>query len=280
MDSILSIRDLSIRIKDRTLFQNVSFDVDAAEVVLLSGPNGCGKSSLLKSILRLESDGKQISGQIVERSFGDVFSLSGSDLQTYRSKVAYVQQKDEYSEMGNIQVRDIISESGAAHSGRALSYAEVNDLIDEWIPRRSDNSRVFDAKARPARFSGGEQRLLSVLSVIATRPRAELLIIDEPLNNLDFVNARNISNLRRRTRLGMGTCQGELCACRAAGLVAGANGCVRRSVEDLASFMNERWKGMYPICWGDTLRESEYSQWIYSGVCGLEGGECETNKAE
>ena len=200
MDSILSIRDLSIRIKDRTLFQNVSFDVDAAEVVLLSGPNGCGKSSLLKSILRLESDGKQISGQIVERSFGDVFSLSGSDLQTYRSKVAYVQQKDEYSEMGNIQVRDIISESGAAHSGRALSYAEVNDLIDEWIPRRSDNSRVFDAKARPARFSGGEQRLLSVLSVIATRPRAELLIIDEPLNNLDFVNARNISNLLNRIK--------------------------------------------------------------------------------
>lgn len=200
MDSILSIRDLSIRIKDRTLFQNVSFDVAAGEVVLLSGPNGCGKSSLLKSILRLETDGKQISGQIVEKSFGDVFSLSGADLQTYRSKVAYVQQKDEYSEMGNIQVRDIISESGIAHSGRALSCAEVNDLIDEWIPRRSDNSRVFDAKARPARFSGGEQRLLSVLSVIATRPCAELLIIDEPLNNLDFVNARNISNLLNRIK--------------------------------------------------------------------------------
>ena len=74
----------------------------------------------------------------------------------------------------------------------------MNDLIDEWIPRHNDNRRVFDAKAKPARFSGGEQRLLSVLSAIATRPQTELMIIDEPLNNLDFVNARNISNLINR----------------------------------------------------------------------------------
>ena len=72
---------------------------------------------------------------------------------------------------------------------------QVNDLIDEWIPRREDNSRVFDAKSKPAKFSGGEQRLLSVLSVLATRSKAELMLIDEPLNNLDFFNARNISNL-------------------------------------------------------------------------------------
>ena len=67
---------------------------------------------------------------------------------------------------------------------------------------------VFDAKAKPAKFSGGEQRLLSVLSVIATRSQAELMIIDEPLNNLDFINARNISNLinkviRENSKMGL-----------------------------------------------------------------------------
>ena len=195
MDSILSVKGLSIRINDRILTQNASFNIGAGEAVLLSGPNGCGKSSLLKCILRLETEGKRIEGHITERSFGNIFDLNPSELQKYRSQIAYVQQKDEYSEMGSIQVRDIISESGEAHVGRSLSYGEVNDLIDEWIPRRSDNSRVFDAKAKPAKFSGGEQRLLSVLAVIATRPQAELMIIDEPLNNLDFVNARNISNL-------------------------------------------------------------------------------------
>lgn len=195
MNSILSIKGLSIQINERVLMQNVSFDINAGEAVLLSGPNGCGKSSLLKSILRLETDGKRIEGQIIEHSFGNVFDLTVSELQKYRSQIAYVQQKDEYSEMGSIQVRDIISESREAYTGRYLSYGEVNDLIDEWIPRRSDNSRIFDAKARPAKFSGGEQRLLSVLAVIATRPQAELMIIDEPLNNLDFINAMNISNI-------------------------------------------------------------------------------------
>lgn len=208
MEKILSILDLSINVKNRTLVQNISFDICEGEAVILSGPNGIGKSSILKSIMRLEIDGKHISGSIFERSYGNVLSLDYAELQEYRSKIAYVQQKDEYAEMGNIQVRDIISESSAIHSGRALSYAEVNDLIDEWIPRRNDNTRVFDAKSNPVKFSGGEQRLLSVLSVIATRPQAELMIIDEPLNNLDFVNARNISNLinrviRENPRMGL-----------------------------------------------------------------------------
>jgi len=110
--------------------------------------------------------------------------------------------------MGNVQVRDIISECGEPGSGRTLSYSEVNDLIDEWIPRRDDNTRVFDAKVKPAKFSGGEQRLLSVLSVITTRSQADLMVVDEPLNNLDFVNARNISNvinrdIRKNSQMGL-----------------------------------------------------------------------------
>ena len=90
---------------------------------------------------------------------------------------------------------------------------------------------------------------------------------------IERLGARNIINLRRRTRVGMGTCQGELCACRAAGLLAKSNGCARRSIEDLASFMNERWKGMFPVAWGDTLAEAQFTSWIYEGVCGLDAFE-------
>ena len=97
--------------------------------------------------------------------------------------------------MGNIRVKDVFSECNYSHSGYSLSASEVNGIIDEWIPRKKDNTRVFDANSKPAKFSGGEQRLLSVLSVIATRSDANLLIVDEPLNNLDFANARNISNM-------------------------------------------------------------------------------------
>ncbi len=195
METILKVTDLSIHIEKKSLMESISFDISEGEVVLLSGANGIGKSTLLKSILRLETDGKDIKGKIEVRDFGNIFELSSSNLQKYRSSIAYVQQRDDYAEMGTVRVGDIISECEEAHTGEMLSFSEVNNLIDEWIPRKEDNSRVFDAKSKPARFSGGEQRLLSVLSVIATRPKADLLIIDEPLNNLDFVNARNISNM-------------------------------------------------------------------------------------
>ena len=78
-------------------------------------------------------------------------------------------------------------------------------------------------------------------------------------------------DLRRRTRVGMGTCQGELCACRAAGLLQRFNVTTSaQSIEQLSTFLNERWKGVQPIAWGDALRESEFTRWVYQGLCGLE----------
>ena len=60
--------------------------------------------------------------------------------------------------------------------------------------------------------------------------------VEYALNELDV---NNLVDLRRRTRVGMGTCQGELCACRAAGLMAEAGKyCVRRAKEDLTAFLN------------------------------------------
>lgn len=87
---------------------------------------------------------------------------------------------------------------------------------------------------------------------------------------IDNLGVNNLVDLRRRTRVGMGTCQGELCACRAAGLMGRRDAvCARKAKADLASFLNERWKGMAPIAWGDTLRESEYTTWVYESVCVL-----------
>ncbi|MBQ8863371.1 MAG: anaerobic glycerol-3-phosphate dehydrogenase subunit A [Rikenellaceae bacterium] len=84
------------------------------------------------------------------------------------------------------------------------------------------------------------------------------------------LRVQNLINLRRRTRVGMGTCQGELCACRAAGLLGKANGCAQKAQKDLAMFLNERWRGMYPVAWGDTLCETQFTSWVYEGVCGLD----------
>lgn len=81
----------------------------------------------------------------------------------------------------------------------------------------------------------------------------------------------NLSDLRRRTRIGMGTCQGALCACRAAGLLQRFNVTTsRQSLRQLGEFLNERWKGIQPVAWGDALRESEFTRQLWLGLCGLE----------
>lgn len=98
---------------------------------------------------------------------------------------------------------------------------------------------------------------------------------------INELHVNNLIDLRRRTRVGMGTCQGELCACRAAGLmnyyqVLSPD----KSKEDLTIFLNERWKGIRPIAWGDTLRESEFTSWVYEGVCGLDMTQEQIKKAK
>ena len=84
------------------------------------------------------------------------------------------------------------------------------------------------------------------------------------------LNVNNLIDLRRRTRMGMGTCQGSLCASRAAAVMAGTGkSCSAKAKADLQSFITERWKGMSSVAWGDTLREGELLSWIYDGVCDL-----------
>ena len=97
----------------------------------------------------------------------------------------------------------------------------------------------------------------------------EEVSVGEINSAIERLDASTLTDLRRRTRVGMGTCQAEFCACRAAGLLAKAHGCVEKERKDLDDFLQERWKGISPIGWGDTLREAEYTQWVYKHVLGL-----------
>ena len=84
------------------------------------------------------------------------------------------------------------------------------------------------------------------------------------------LHVHNLVNLRRRTRVGMGTCQGKLCSCRAASLMGELRQDIKGAQKDLANFLDERWKGMRPVAWGDTLREAQLTAAIYEGLCGLD----------
>jgi len=73
---------------------------------------------------------------------------------------------------------------------------------------------------------------------------------------------RNISDLRRHTRIGMGTCQGSFCIKKVAEVLAEVLGVEPDGL--VQEYLQERWKGMTPVLWGDTLREAEYMQKVYN----------------
>ncbi|MBE1237200.1 anaerobic glycerol-3-phosphate dehydrogenase subunit A [Phaeovibrio sulfidiphilus] len=98
----------------------------------------------------------------------------------------------------------------------------------------------------------------------------ESVSVGEVVRAIETLGVHSLTDLRRRTRLGMGTCQGELCACRAAGLLVQEGVTPPAGMPDtLARLLEERWKGIRPVAWADALRESEFTLWLYQGVCGL-----------
>lgn len=104
----------------------------------------------------------------------------------------------------------------------------------------------------------------------ATVCECEAVTVGELKYAIDKLQVNNLVNLRRRTRLGMGTCQGGLCACRAAAVLGNKLNCQEKALNDLSIFVNERWKGMQPVAWGQTLVEAQFTSWLYEGMLGLE----------
>ena len=147
--------------------------------------------------------------------------------------------------------------------GSREKIEEVNKKIIS-LPPAQRKSAIYRHGDMAENFSDNTQMDNSLVC------ECEEVSVGEVNFAIEELDVTNLVDLRRRTRVGMGTCQGELCACRAAGIMSEADKlCVKDAKGDLASFLNERWKGIYPIAWGDTLRESEYTAWVYESVCGL-----------
>jgi glycerol-3-phosphate dehydrogenase len=81
----------------------------------------------------------------------------------------------------------------------------------------------------------------------------------------------NLDDIRRTMRLGMGPCQGGFCIYRATGIlhaVGRLDGA--EAAASLRSFLQERWKGVWPILYGDQLRQARLDDWIFQGLLDVE----------
>ncbi|MCQ2140076.1 MAG: anaerobic glycerol-3-phosphate dehydrogenase subunit A [Bacteroidales bacterium] len=111
------------------------------------------------------------------------------------------------------------------------------------------------AKAAEVEFNSPEDKQLIC--------ECENVTLAEIKYAVKHLNVNTMEDLRRRTRVGMGTCQGTFCIRKAAKALAIAKGEPETADKLAADFLSERWKGMKAVGWGDTLREMEFMQKVY-----------------
>ncbi|PWC11753.1 anaerobic glycerol-3-phosphate dehydrogenase subunit A [Brenneria roseae subsp. americana] len=147
---------------------------------------------------------------------------------------------------------------------RRSAQSTTKPTDDKQLSAPLRGSAIYRHGDRAGRLISGERLDSSLVC------ECEAVTAGEVRYAVESLQVNNLIDLRRRTRVGMGTCQGELCACRAAGLLCRlGQSTPEQSIIQLSQFLNERWKGIRPVAWGNTLRESEFTNWVYQGLCGL-----------
>ncbi|MEZ4860475.1 MAG: dipeptide ABC transporter ATP-binding protein [Caldilineaceae bacterium] len=166
---------------------DVSFSIQEGETFGLVGESGCGKTTVARTILRLQpaTDGS------VFFAGEDVFGKRGSDLKELRRHMQIVFQ-DPYSSLDpRMPVGDIIAEGLAIHG--LSNRKERNDIVQEMLAKVGLNP--YHAHRYPHEFSGGQRQRIGIARALALQPR--FIICDEPVSALDVSIQSQILNLLR-----------------------------------------------------------------------------------
>jgi alpha-D-ribose 1-methylphosphonate 5-triphosphate synthase subunit PhnL len=159
---------------------NVSFDVAAGECVVLGGPSGVGKSSLLKMVY---GNYAVDSGSILLARASVMIDLATASpretLELRRTVIGYVSQF--LRTVPRVTALDVVAEPLAA---RGISHDEARSRAAVLLARLNLPERLWSLP--PATFSGGEQQRINIArGFITDHP---VLLLDEPTASLDATN--------------------------------------------------------------------------------------------
>jgi len=170
---MLSVKNLTYKVRHKTLIQNISLDVNDGEFVGVIGPNGSGKSPLLKNIYKMLTPD---SGEILL----DGESMLSMSNRQMAQKIAVVSQENnanfdftvaEVVQMGRYPRKKLME--GANEQDRGIVEASLKMVAMETFQDRSFLS-----------LSGGEKQRVLIARALAQQ--TEMIILDEPTNHLDI----------------------------------------------------------------------------------------------
>jgi alpha-D-ribose 1-methylphosphonate 5-triphosphate synthase subunit PhnL len=174
------------------VLNNVNMSVDVGECVVLDGPSGMGKSTLIKLIY---ANYRATSGHIeVRQADGSLMDLTQASprelVRMRRDTVGYVSQF--LRVIPRVSALDVVAEAlidDAADQADAIEVARESARV--WLTRLRIPERLWPLP--PATFSGGEQQRINIArNMIKPRP---ILLLDEPTASLDSANTQTVIEL-------------------------------------------------------------------------------------
>jgi zinc transport system ATP-binding protein len=157
------------------VLENVSFHIHRGEFVALVGPNGSGKTTVLKLLLGLE---QPAAGRI------ELFGVPRAKA-AGRDRIGYVPQQPPADQSFPISVRDVVR-MGLLHPSRGYAVEGKAVVLDAL-----EQAGTTDLAARPYHaLSGGQRRRVLVARALAARP--DILVLDEPTANMDAESEKRL----------------------------------------------------------------------------------------
>jgi len=179
---LLDVDGVSLWLSGRKVLDDVSFSLAPGEFAGLIGSNGAGKTTLLRVILGLQAP-----------SAGTV-RVAGQPRARHGSVIGYVPQKILLDPDMPLRARDLVGLGlDGQRLGLPLPSARRRQRVDEML--RAVGADQF-GDTRVGRLSGGEQQRVLIAHALISRPR--LLLLDEPLANLDIASEQDVVELLSR----------------------------------------------------------------------------------
>ena len=186
--SVVAVRDLALAFGRRTLFEELSFDLEPGELLAVLGPNGTGKTSLVRILLGL-----------LDPSAGTV-AIDGCPPRERCKRIGYIPQQRIFGREQTVRGRDLVRMGLDGHRwGFGRITPEDGAKIEAAL---AEVGATEYADAPVGRLSGGEQQRLRVAQALVADP--VLILADEPLLSLDLRHQRGVVELldARRERSG------------------------------------------------------------------------------